>query len=78
MVYPEGRTSVRFEKFGEGMQDYEKARLLLEEWAADPAKAAQLAALQAAIAAFTYEEIAANGPEPALARLRSILAVEAK
>ena len=78
MVYPEGRTSVRFEKFVEGMQDYEKARLLLEEWAADPAKAAQLAALQAAVSAFTYEEIAANGPEPALRRLRSILAVEAK
>ena len=86
MVYPEGRTSVRFEKFVEGLQDYEKARLLLEEWsagAADPssrsaqAKARQLAELQAAIAAFTFEEIAANGPEPALHRLRTLLTVAA-
>ena len=82
MVYPEGRTSVRFEKFVEGMQDYEKARLLLEEWtagAADPssrsaqAQARQLAELQAAIAAFTFEEIEASGPEPALRRLRILL-----
>ena len=73
MVYPEGRTSVRFEKFVEGLQDYEKARLLLEEWAADPAKARKHAELKAAIDAFTYEEITANGPEPALARLRALL-----
>ena len=72
MVYPEARTSVRFEKLLEGLQDYEKARLLLEEWAADPAKARQLEALKAAVAAFTYEEIAANGPEPALRRLRTL------
>ena len=61
----------------EGLQDYEKARLLLEEWAAasgsDPAAARRLEALKAAIAAFTYEEIAANGPEPALRRLRTLL-----
>ena len=51
----------------------EKARLLLAEWGANPAKASQLTALKAAIAAFTYEEIAANGPEPALNRLRALL-----
>lgn len=78
MVYPEGRTSVRFEKFYEGLQDYEKARLLLAEWAADPSKARQLSELQAAVAAFTFEEISVNGPEPALNRLRAILAVAAK
>lgn len=72
MVYPEGRTSVRFEKFYEGLQDYEKARLLLAEWGADPRYAKQLEALKTAIAAFTYEEIAANGPEPALKRLRAL------
>ena len=84
MVYPEGRSSVRFEKLVEGLQDYEKARLLLEEWAAaaasgsDPAAARRLDALKAAIAAFTYDEIAANGPEPALRRLRTLLAVGTK
>ena len=40
---------------------------------ADPAKARKHAELKAAIDAFTYEEITANGPEPALARLRAIL-----
>lgn len=73
MVYPEGRTSVRFEKFVEGLQDYEKARLLMEEWKADPAKARQLAELKEAVNAFTFEEISANGPEPALRRLRALL-----
>ena len=73
MVYPEGRTSVRFEKFVEGLQDYEKARLLLSEWAADPAKSRQLETLKAAIAAFNYEEITEHGPEPALRRLRALL-----
>lgn len=73
MVYPEGRTSVRFEKFVEGLQDYEKARLLLEEWKADPAKARLLAELKEAVNAFTFEEISANGPEPALRRLRALL-----
>ena len=78
MVYPGGRSSVRFEKLIEGLQDYEKARLLLEEWGTDPSKARQRAALQAAINAFTYDEIAAHGPEPALHRLRSLLAVAVK
>ena len=61
---------MRFEHFIQGLQDYEKARLLLEEWSADPSR---LSALQAAIDAFTYEEIAANGPDPALRRLRTLI-----
>ena len=73
MIYPGGRSSVRFEKLVEGLQDYEKARLLLEEWSADPRRAKDLAALKAAIASFTYEEIISNGPAPALLHLRSIL-----
>ena len=84
MLYPEGRSSVRFEKVVEGLQDYEKARLLLEEWSAaaasgsDPVAARCLDALKAAIGAFTFEEIAANGPELALHRLRSLLSVAAQ
>lgn len=73
MVYPEGRSSVRFEKLIEGLQDYEKARILLEELAADPRKAPQYEALRQAIGSFTYEEIEAQGPEPALKRLRALL-----
>ena len=84
MVYPEGRSSARFEKLIEGMQDYEKARLLLEEWStaaasgSDSVAARRLDALKAAIDAFTFEEIAANGPEPALRQLRTLLSVAAQ
>lgn len=35
MVYPEARTSIRFERFREGIQDYEKIRIIREKFAAE-------------------------------------------
>ena len=35
MVYPYGRSSVRFEKLIEGIQAYEKVRILREEFTAE-------------------------------------------
>ncbi len=35
VVYPEGRSSVHFEKLIEGIQDYEKIRILKERWSAE-------------------------------------------
>ena len=32
MVYPEGRSSIRFERLVEGIQDWEKVQLLRREW----------------------------------------------
>ena len=48
MVYPYGRSSVRFEKLIEGIQAYEKIRILREEYTAEgnTAKLAELDALQ--------------------------------
>ena len=45
MVYPYGRSSVRFEKLVEGIQAAEKVRILREELKADTAKLAELDAL---------------------------------
>lgn len=41
-VYPGGRSSVRFERLVEGIQDYEKIRILREEFKNDPEKLKQL------------------------------------
>ena len=41
-IYPGGRTSVRLEKLIEGIQDYEKIRILREKYKNDPVKIKQL------------------------------------
>ena len=38
LVYPEGRSSIRFERLVEGIQDWEKIRLLKTEFSGDEAK----------------------------------------
>ena len=38
LVYPEGRSSIRFERLVEGIQDWEKIRLLKTEFSGDDAK----------------------------------------
>jgi len=71
MVYPDGRSSTRFEKLREGLQDYTKATILLGKLSdGSPEKEA----LQAAIADFNYQELATNGPIPALKRARKAIA----
>lgn len=41
-IYPAGRSSIRFERLVEGIQDYEKVRILKEEFKNDPAKLEQI------------------------------------
>lgn len=41
-IYPDGRSSIRFERLREGIQDAEKIRILREKLQNDPAKLAQL------------------------------------
>ena len=38
LVYPEGRSSIRFERLVEGIQDWEKIRSLKTEFSGDDAK----------------------------------------
>lgn len=53
MVYPYGRSSVRFEKLIEGIQAYEKARILREEFTA-AGNTRKLAELDAVIEKFNF------------------------
>ena len=72
IVYPEGRGSLRMEKLTEGIQDYEKARILMAEWAEEgnTEKAAQL---QDALKAFTVAQIEKEGAAPAILKAKSLL-----
>ena len=61
------------EKLIEGIQDYEKARILLARWT-EEGNQEKLAALRQALDMFTFEEIKANGPEAAIRNAKSIMA----
>jgi hypothetical protein len=47
IIYPEGRSSIRFERLREGIQDFEKLRILRAEMSGDEAVAAQFRELTA-------------------------------
>lgn len=72
IVYPDCRSSVRLEKIVEGIQDYEKTRILLDKWKLE-GNSAKISELDAALKRFTFEEIPANGPEPSLHQARMVL-----
>lgn len=65
IVYPGNRSSIRFERLREGIQDYEKIRLLRAALAADPSSeaAARLRELEAAVARFDALDAAQPWPE---------------
>lgn len=65
IVYPDCRSSVRYEKVIEGIQDYEKTSILLKEWEASGNRK-KISALNSALARFTFQEIPDNGAEPSL------------
>ncbi|MDH5604588.1 MAG: DUF4091 domain-containing protein, partial [Cyclobacteriaceae bacterium] len=54
LVYPGARTSIRFERLREGIQDFEKIRILKSEWAGDASK---LASLEELLASFTIDKL---------------------
>ena len=78
LVYPVGRSSIRMEKVIEGIRDYEKATILMEEWkaAGTKAAAAKLSKLQAAFEAFEIPNIPETGAAAPVAAARRILAAE--
>ncbi len=73
LVYPEGRSSIRMEKIIEGIQDCEKARILIEEWAAS-GNDGMIERLEKALAKFNFEELTARGATPALEEAKSVIA----
>jgi len=72
MVYPEGKSGVHLEKLIEGVQQYEKAVILRDEWTVSGDKES-LDALNAAISAFTFENITAEGAIPTLTAARKAI-----
>ena len=73
MVYPEGRSSIRMEMLTEGIQDYEKVRILASEWTAS-GDMEKLEALGKVLEKFTFEELTSEGAEKAVSEARAFIA----
>lgn len=72
VVYPGGRGSVRFSKLVEGIQDFEKVRILRSRWQ-ETGNEAKLGQLIGILKSFTSETVLAEGPTKALAAAKSFL-----
>ncbi len=72
VVYPGGRGSVHFAKLTEGIQDFEKVRILRGQWQRE-GNEAKLAALSEVLKGFTTEKILEEGPAKALNAAKSFI-----
>lgn len=72
VVYPGGRGSVRFSKLTEGIQDFEKVRILRSRWQKE-GNEAKLAQLTEVLKPFTSDKILEEGPVKALITAKSFL-----
>lgn len=72
VVYPGGRGCVRFSKLVEGIQDFEKVRILRSRWQ-ETGNEAKLGQLTGILKSFTSETVLAEGPAKALAAAKSFL-----
>ncbi len=72
VVYPGGRGSVRFSKLVEGIQDFEKVRVLRSRWQKE-GNEAKLAQLTEVLKPFTSDKILEEGPAKALITAKSFL-----
>ena len=72
VVYPGGRGSVRFSKLVEGIQDFEKVRILRAQWQKE-GNEAKLAQLTEVLKPFTSDKILEEGPAKAIAAAKSFL-----
>lgn len=72
MVYPGFRSSVRFERFIEGVQCVEKTRILKKEFEAD-GNTGGIAALEALLDAFARDKITASGAAVSVNALQAFL-----
>lgn len=71
-VYPGPRTSIRFEKLVEGIQDYEKIRILRQELASK-GKTKELQALENAVAEFDIKRLATEKAEDRVRQAKEVL-----
>ena len=70
MVYPDGRSSIRFQRLAEGVQDYEKINILRKELSSSPQKLKQL---NDVIATFTIEAKGSGSTENMVREARKLL-----
>lgn len=71
-IYPNAESSLRFDRMVEGIQDYEKALILMEEWKKN-GEEGKLAVLSQALKIFTFENIEAEGAGPAVHKAKAAL-----
>jgi hypothetical protein len=72
LVYPHGYGSIRLERLIEGIQDYEKIRILRQEFT-DKKEAAKLKKLETAVALFAAENIRKRNAAEDIANARKLL-----
>lgn len=72
LVYPGALSSVRFEKIIEGIQDFEKIRLLRNEYQSKK-QTTQLSKLEAALKTFEIKDLAAETAEQTVAKAKGLL-----
>lgn len=72
VVYPGGRGSVRFSKLVEGIQDFEKVRILRTQWQKE-GNEAKLSQLTEILKSFSTEKILKEGPTNALTSAKAFL-----
>ena len=72
VVYPGGRASIHFSKLTEGIQDFEKVRILRAQWQKE-GNEAKLAQLTEVLKPFTSDKILEEGPAKALITAKSFL-----
>ena len=72
VVYPGGRASIHFAKLTEGIQDFEKIRILRAQWQKE-GKEAKLSQLSEILNSFSSEKILGEGPVNALTAAKSFL-----
>lgn len=72
VVYPGGRASIHFAKLTEGIQDFEKVRILRAQWQKE-GKEAKLSQLTEILNSFSSEKILGEGPVNALTAAKSFL-----
>ena len=72
VVYPGGRASIHFAKLTEGIQDFEKIRILRAQWQKE-GNEVKLAQLTEILNSFSSEKILGEGPVNALTAAKSFL-----
>lgn len=70
LIYPDARSSIRFERLIEGVQDYEKIRILKEKYAKNPEK---LEEINKILENFHYQKNSPKDPHLILKEARKVL-----